>query len=582
MEPSENPSSSSDTGSESTNEANNSLLSGESKRVIQPSAEFVAEMTSEKADEPKSESHATVDEVPSKGAAKPPHETPAAVKDFINSEAATEPETNSAGFTAGSTPDLPKPPEPISDISTSNDGQSLAEPASPTANTNDVSQQLPSIGGVAVGNSQIPADKKRSKKRWVKSLITAVIVLILAAAAYIYFIYLPNTPSAVYSSSLSRTGEAVDQLISYSQNNDLSNYESVALNGNVQVNGKNYNFNGSLNGDYDKNGNTTTNLGVDAKTQGDTNSHIKANLNLLTLKANGQSYPDVYFKITGIDSILSAFGGSASPLEQLDGKWIVISHQDVEQYAKQYSGQTVQSNVKEPTKAEIYDAINKVQAVNKKYIFTDNKDTAVLVKKQYLGAETKYGESAYHYKVGYNKAHLVAYVNAVGQALDASSLNSWSEQTYKKSLSEEIDINSVKNQIQKKADSNYTFDMWSDRKTKLVEAVEFDDNQKNNTSSVTFAQTYSGGKVYPFRIDVSGNDHGDKGSATVKLNIDSASHQVTTSFSFNDDNNGNVTTASGNFEIAPSNSKTSVTAPENAETLENVLKQLGLGGSITP
>ncbi|MGH7238912.1 MAG: hypothetical protein ACREHG_02480, partial [Candidatus Saccharimonadales bacterium] len=379
--------------------------------------------------------------------------------------------------------------------------------------------------------------------------------------------------------SLTRTGEAADKLIAYSQNNNLSKYQSVALAGSVQINGKNYNFSSNLNGDYDKNGNTTTDLGVDAKTQGDTNTHIKAGLNLLTLKTKGDSYPDVYFKLTGIDSVLSALGASgSSPLGSFDGKWILISHDLIKKYADQYSGQSSssQNQTKVPTKAQIYDVINKVQAVNKEYIFTDNQTAAVLVKKSYVGAETKYGRSVYHYKMGYNKAHLLAYVGAVGKALDSSSLNDWSQKVYKKDLSQELNINNAKKQIQQHANPNYIFDMWADRKTKLVEAVQFDDNEKDNTDSVTLAQTYGGGDDYPFIVAVSGNDNGDKGSAMAKIDFDGASHAATITFNYNDNNHGNKTAANGNLSIIPSSSNAKVTQPKDAEPLEKVLQQLGI------
>lgn len=562
----------SSSGSDSDNDATMPKIGAmeHGPKVIQPSAEFEAEMAKENqapSDQSQPDSAQATDGV------NPPQDTekttPAAVQDFINSGSLNESEPAPATSVMSE-------PQPQSSVSPELSSQPQNAGVTPNFSATQRSNNLHPVTGQPLVPSEPP---KSGKKKWLMPSVIGAVIIIILALLWLFLLYLPNTPGAVYSASLTRTGEAVDKLIAYGENdNKASNYQSAAVAGSVQVNGKNYTFSSNLNGDYDKNGNTTTNLRVDAKTQGDTNSHIKARLSLLTLKTQGEGYPDVYFKLTGIDSILSALGASgSSPLGSFDGKWILISHDLIKKYLNQYSGQSSssQNRTKAPTKAQIYDAINKVQAVNKQYIFTDNQTTAVLVKKSYIGAETKYGRSVYHYKMGYDKAHLLAYVGAVGQALDSSSLNDWSQKAYKKDLSQELNINNIKQQIQKKANANYTFDMWADRKTKLIEAVQFDVNRKDNTS-VTFAQTYSGGNDYPFIVAASGNSNGDESSGMAKIDLNGANHTATFTFNLNDNNHGNKTTASGNFSIMPSSSHVKVTTPKNAEPLEEVLQQIGI------
>lgn len=423
-----------------------------------------------------------------------------------------------------------------------------------------------------------PEKPRGGKKKWIIGGIV-ILLIILLAAAYVFAIYLPGRPGAVYSASLKRTGLAVDKLISYDEKQDPNQYQGAAVTGSATINGKNYALDGNFDSSYDKTGNSSSHLGVDAEITGNTNRHVVAGFDLRTLMTKGQTYPDVYFRVTGIDSLLESAGldQASSTLDQYDGKWIEVTHELIGQYADQYASQNSGNKVQQPTQAQIDDATNKVQAVNKKYLFTDDSATAVLVKKQFVGAETKYGRRTYHYKMGYNKAHLLSYIDAVGKALDSSKLNDWSQKVYKKDLSQEVKLADVKQSVQKQADPNYTFDMWTDRKTRLIEALQFQDNQKDNASSITFAQMYDGGTKYPFRIDVSGNDHGDEGSATLEATVDSASSTATLNLNYDDNNNGDKTTIKGNLKITPSKSSVNVTKPDKSQTLQSVLDQLGLG-----
>lgn len=488
-----------------------------------------------------------------------------------------DPFDNSISDSSSSQP-ISDTPSPVTDDPVASNTSSLDQAVASLPTNNEPS---PSAGPVVAGGDVSPssadhsdlAAKPKRKKGWLWALI-AVLVIIILATLWFFLMYLPNRPSAVYNSSLTNTGKAVDMLIDYSKTAQPENFKNSTVTGSATVNGKNYKFTGGLNGSYNLDGSSNTTLNVDSETEGNTNSHLKATFDLRTLKDASQTYPDIYLRATGISSLLDQVG--ASQFDSYDGKWIEISHSFVSKYAAEATGQA-ESDQKQPTKDQIYDAVDKVQAVNKEYFFTPNSSKAVLVQKQYIGPETKYGRDTYHYLMGYNKDNLASYVKAVGQALDSSSLNDFWQKNYQKSISSQVDIDNAVKQINK-LDGSYTFDMWADRDTKLIEAVQFKDKQHPD-NSVTIAQTYSGGHVYPFRVDVVGNQDGDKGSFTLELTLDGDKHQTDVSFDYNDDNHGNKTSAQGDLKFTSSNNSTKVDRPSGSTPIEKLLGMPVVGDS---
>ncbi|HSW80657.1 MAG TPA: hypothetical protein VLG47_07810, partial [Candidatus Saccharimonadales bacterium] len=279
----------------------------------------------------------------------------------------------------------------------------------------------------------------------------------------------------------------------------------------------------------------------------------------------------------------------AGALAKYDGKWIVIDHTLIDSYvsslksmASESTGSDITNADKSPTAAQVQDAVNKVQTVNKQYIFTGDRSKAVLTQEQYIGKETVSGRTMYHYKVGYNKANLQAYVTAVGQALDSSQLNDWSKKVNNgKSISEAIDMKSLKDEINK-ADSKYTFEMWADKGTKLVSKLKFTDT-KNAANSVTISQDYTGGVVYPFSLGFSLK--GDDGSTTTGLigfTVNSSTNKVGMTLKADSKDSTGTASVNGSLDITPGNQSVTVEMPVGATPIMTILKSLGLGDMATP
>lgn len=425
--------------------------------------------------------------------------------------------------------------------------------------------------GPTVGT--VPASASKPKKPLIFGGI-AVGLLALVGIVYVFAFYLPNTPANVYSASLRNSGKALDALITYSKTQEHTQYTSSSFTGGLQAKSPGASYDVNLTGAVDKNANGNIQLNADVMGE-------KLAANIVSVKAVNDSSPDIYVQLSGIKSELDSVG--LNKYDYLDGQWIVIDHTLVDSYLSALSSGGNSSKTTAPTYAEVEDAIARVQAVNKQYLFTTNSKTAVLTNEKYIATEKNGGKTFDHYKVGYNKAHLSAYVGAVGSALDASQLNSW----YKgvsggKNLSQGMNVSSLQSKVNS-ASGNYTFDMWADKKTKLVSKVSLAD-PSDKTNIISVSQGYDGGTTFPFSIGFTGKDSstGDPQAANLNITLDTKTNKTELTFTSNTQSTDGITNISGNVSFTPSNNAVKAVAPKNATSLTNLLVSLGLSGASDP
>ena len=456
--------------------------------------------------------------------------------------------------------DIPKP-----ESTTSNPDTAPSQPVAPAAPAEPAQaasgQPHAVIGGADQAQttapiSQHPVATSGGKKKWLLPVGIAAIVVLLAAG-YVFGMYLPNRPSAVYSKGLTNTGKAVDSLVDYTNNVSKMNYKSYGVDGTVKVASSSGSFDGTLKGAFDVHANGNLTVDVDALGQ-------KVNAEIRSVHVNGNASPDVYVKISGVKSYLDSFG--ASSLDSLDGQWVAVDHTLIDTVAANYSQSKTSATTSLPTSDQVHDALVKVQNVNKQYVFTTDQSKAVFKQDKYVGKETKDGRNVYHYKVSANKANMKAYGSALKSALDSSSLNDWYKKANSgKNLSSSFDTSSLNS-----TSANSTFDMWIDTKTKLVHAVQFADSS-DPSSTLTLAQNYTGGDEYPFEL--SSADKTTK--ADLKLTINKATNVSTVALTGNESS----TNFTLNVKVTPSNDAVQVTAPSGAQPIMNILSKLGLGSS---
>ncbi|MGH7240864.1 MAG: hypothetical protein ACREGB_01050, partial [Candidatus Saccharimonadales bacterium] len=248
----------------------------------------------------------------------------------------------------------------------------------------------------------------------------------------------------------------------------------------------------------------------------------------------------------------------------------------LDSYKSELSKNTTANTLKQPTQAQVTDAITKVQAVNKQYLFTTDSSKAVLKDAKFVAKEQLNGRQAYHYTVGYDKTHLASYVQAVASAVDTSSLGPWVKNTDDgKTLSDSQSLKDTITQINK-ADGNYTFGLWVDAKTKLISQLKFAD-PKDVTSTVAISQQYTGGTKYPFALDFASKADQETSTGHVGFTLDTSTNAVTF------DGKGSMgSTGSFTFSgsLQPTSDAVKPQVPTGAKPITDVINQLSSSGVL--
>lgn len=473
--------------------------------------------------------------------------------------------------TPANLPEQPSQPvPPTSNVPSSNSNTPIAEQDPPV---------VPATSPVAGGTEPFTGKPQKSKKGLIAGLI-GLLVVILLIAGYIFLIYLPNTPANIYKAGLKNSGQAVDKLASYFNTASSANFESTKASGKLTFQSASVSGEGSIQSQFDKNGNAKGTLKVDVSGQ-------KFSVDFKSIKKASNNSPDIYLKANNVKSLLGSLG--LGTLGSLDGQWIEADHtlvdtvvKSAEKSAQTQTNTNINSSGKDkiaiPNKAQIIDAVEKVNQINKKYLFTTDQANAVLKNNEFVGKETKNNRSLNHYKVSYNKDNLQAYIKALGPALDSSKLNDWYKKANDgKSISSALDLSKAASSIKDQKDT-LKLDMWVDVKTKLIQSIQFTSTKDGNNNKMILSQNYTGGSVYPFAIELSGKENNSSKPFDAKagFSIDTDQNKYTFNASYDQ-----KASASGSFNLAvtESNDKLNVAAPNGAKSINDIMQQLGLGAN---
>lgn len=406
-----------------------------------------------------------------------------------------------------------------------------------------------------------PAPTSR-KRLWL--LAVAVVIVLGLAAGYVFAFYLPAQPGNMYKSGLTNTSKAIDTLIQYSGEHKASDYKSASFTGSAQVKSAQGSFDFDTSGSIDQKSNMTATFDADIMGQ-----KIQANVRSVIPKKG--TTPDIYFQVNKADKLLGQYG-----LQKYNEKWITIDHTVLDTFAKnaEDAKDKTTPEVTTPTYDQVRDVLDKVQALNKQYLFTTDEKYAVLKDEQFVAKEQVHARTSYHYKVAYNKDHLKTYVAEMKKALDTSKLNAWSESVNHKKLSEQVKFDKLEKEIAD-AKSDYKFDLWVDAKTRVIGQLQFTD-PKDSSSKMTIGQNYTGGDQYPFSFAVNDkDDHGHPESANIGLTLDKKTQKTTVDITgAGQDETGKSFDITGSISVTPSTQGVAVTAPKNSTPINDVINDL--------
>ena len=425
------------------------------------------------------------------------------------------------------------------------------------------------IHSESAGKTKFVADSATKKKRLsVKLLVPILILLILlGGSAAAYFGYYMN-PSVIWQQSLSNMNGGYNKLISYLNTNSAAHYAGISENGAFTASVGGQQYSGSLTSLTDG-GNTTLSAKVDLGVG-------KLDLEERSIMSPGNQYPDVYLKLSGLKAVDAALGGSlGSQIDSLDGQWIVIDHNLIADLVNIANKQQQSNPISQLTWSDIYSYLQAASQVNQKYLFTTNKNTAVMTVTKQIGNQTLNGQNTYEYQAALIPAHVQAYYTAMCSALQQSALGAYLQ----KETGTPVGTSPICTSLEKSAAKikpSDTFTVWVNTQTRLISKVRIPDWQSNNPAQnfVDAGLNYRGGNTYPFFFNV--NQTSGDFNLTVTLNSKTNSVNVVLQAHGSASSNTNYN-VSGNFSVTPTNNKLTLTAPANATSIITVLNSLGLG-----
>lgn len=338
-----------------------------------------------------------------------------------------------------------------------------------------------------------------------------MLILALAAGA-VFGLYLPNTPDSVWKTGLNRTGDALEQIVTTAaEPKKIDAYKASEITGDADITMDKQHYAATFSSKFDQ---TNSDSGLDLTTKDSAGKTSKLNAQVLTTLEKGKNYPDIYFKLTGI----KAFGldSFAPSLTAYDGKWISIDSTYLESIGATYLSGT-DNNQKQATSADISAAAKTAVRVTSEYLLTTDEEKAVFVKDSFVGKETVDGVNTYHYKVSVDLDHATAYCKALSNAM-------LSTEAYKKtSGATDKEIAESKKQadtgcndsVKKDFKATDTFDLWIDKKYKLVYKVRVPDSE-NKASYTEVGQRYTGGDS----LALFASFHDAKSKSDTKLDLE--------------------------------------------------------------
>ncbi len=441
--------------------------------------------------------------------------------------------------------------------------------------------------------------QRPKRKKRVLAIVIASIVVIGAAAGGVFGLYLPNTSANVWNTGLNRSGETLEQLTMEATAKDkVDVLKKSTLAGSIEFTSDGETYSGKINSKYDPISSDTT-LSVSFKAPGlDTSfdsqglggsasqrpasnpaKQQEIGLQVLTEQAADKVFPDTFFKLSGFKTL--GLDGFLPGLNDYDGKWIAAPAEYLQSFLPADELEKLQSEKKSGKTDSRFDHEDAAElaritmANSRKYLFSTDVETAILVQKSFVGTEELDGDiTANHYTVSLNKANAKKFCQSIIDDLAASEsfkkLPGMDEETFAED--KKTAIEDCKKSVDDDIDENDTFDMWIDKSYKLIHKVRFTDKEEKG-SYVDIGQSYKGGDVLPLFMRVHSDK--DKMDGTFTLDIDTKQNTTVGAWNFKATGEEAFSTKAS-LELKPHEGKVTITKPTGAIPLKDVLSRFGI------
>ncbi len=375
------------------------------------------------------------------------------------------------------------------------------------------SNQQPLYGGVPYGPSQ-PRGKNPSKKRRLVFAGASILLILLLGTAFVFGYYIPNKPENVWNTGLNRTGKVATKLVQEStQPEKLEKIKKSELQANIDADWYGEKFSGSLNAKYDP---TKGSYNFIYSSQEGEELEQKITADIVSNLADKERFPDTFIKINGLTSL--GLDQYFPALTEFEGKWISISSDYIEKsLGDGYDGQT-----EELSNQDYVEFATAITSVTSEYILTSDPAKAVLERKNIVGKEKVDDINTYHYIAGINKQHAKDYCKALTDTISET-------QAFKKIVgNNEENLKSTKEYLLDECNysvdeikDDETFDLWIDRKYKLIHKVRF--TEKSRDEYIEIGQTYKGDEEVTIFVKYHNDEDKLDGKLTIVINTNTSS-----------------------------------------------------------
>lgn len=428
--------------------------------------------------------------------------------------------------------------------------------------------------------------KKRNMKPFIIGGGAAAFVLLLGAG-FVLGYYLPNKPENVWKTGLSRSGKALDKLVTNATEKEtVDSFKKSEFSLTAEATWKDGSFNGTASVKYDE---SKLNGSVDftSKTEGEADQKYSAKL--LSELPKDESYPTTFFQLSGIKTL--GLESMLPGINEYDGKWIVVDKEYVRSLSDSYGAMfgsmlpmpdsggdaevTAEASKEEPqlTHADVTEVVRAMSAVNNEYLFNPDPKKSVLENRQSLGREKVDDISAFHYRVGVNKDNYAAYCKALEDRFFAT--NAFKKFNEGKDISD-ADEKAAHEGCDSSSEgikASDEFDLWVDSKYKLIYKIRFTDKE-DQASYLDVGQKYKGGDNVSFFVAWNGGKEKFEGKFTLDTNLKTS--ETSGAIDFSGGEADDKFNAKATFEAKPLQGEVVIDKPKDAIKIEDIFKKYGV------
>lgn len=417
---------------------------------------------------------------------------------------------------------------------------------------------------------------KQGKGKLVAGLSIMSLLLLGGVAAAYQFLYVPNTPAAIFKTGMQRSGETLEKLVAEATDEpNLKAVEQSVVNGKVKIESDGSTYGGTLamSNDLDT---SDVDLAVNMTDQDGKKTNI--GLELLLQVPEGKRLPDTYFKLQGIKEL--GLEQYIAGIDTYENQWVGISAEFLEEL---YPVEAEAAPAEEALSAADLAEVSRAVLGNvRTYVLTDDPAVAVLQQKRFVGTEQIGSDiTANRYVVSVNKANAKKFCQSVIN--DVTATDGFKRLPGVTSETIDVDkrsaIEACNKEIDEMKDAD-TIELWIDTSYKLVSKVRFTEIDQPK-SYVEFGQLYKGGDELPLFVSMHDEDERLDGRLDMVSNL----RQGTTTIKVSYDARGESPFGMNlDLDVKPADKPVEVQKPATFTPLEDVLKRLGLdeAGPVLP